>query len=235
MGLRIKKSLQQRHEKIDLRNVKKKIFIVCEGDKTEYRYFEGIKNHSKELGINDLVAIIPLYKEQESKGISHPAGLIKLAIDKKASFDNDNIFYDEEIDKFLIVFDRDREDFKEYNDFIAKYKNDFMLGVSNPCFEIWLLLHHEDAVENLINKNHEEILENRRLSSAHTYISKLVSDLYHMNPKKGMSFLKFKDTLHYAIAQAKKLEQDLYLLENKLGSNIGKIIETEFLMREAQQ
>ena len=50
-----------------------------------------------------------------------------------------------------------------------------------------------------------------------------------MNPKTGMKFSKFKDRVRHAIEQEKFLEQDLYKLENKIGSNIGKIIETEML------
>ena len=50
-----------------------------------------------------------------------------------------------------------------------------------------------------------------------------------MNPKSGMKFSKFKDQVLYAIKQEEKLAQDLYCLENKVGSNIGKIIKEEML------
>jgi len=72
-------------------------------------------------------------------------------------------------------------------------------------------------------------LENKRVSNQHTFLSKLLSDKFHMNPKTGMKFSKFKDRVRHAIEQEKFLEQDLYKLENKIGSNIGKIIETEML------
>lgn len=50
-----------------------------------------------------------------------------------------------------------------------------------------------------------------------------------LNPKKGMKFTKFKNNVLNAIEQEKKLEQDIYNLEHKVGSNIGKIIEEEML------
>lgn len=118
MSLRIKKSPNQRHIEKVLREPNKKIFIVCEGDRTEVRYFEGIKDYSKELGINDLLEIVIMDKGPESKGISDPRGLIALANDTIDKFQcdedgnyNEDGIYDKERDKFLIVIDRDRGDF----------------------------------------------------------------------------------------------------------------------------
>lgn len=230
MSLRIKKSPNQRHIEEVLREPNKKIFIVCEGDRTEVRYFEGIKDYSKELGINDLLEIVIMDKSPESKGISDPYGLVDLANDiiDKFQCDEDET-YDKERDKFLIIIDRDKGDFLDYKEFIDEFKDEFLLGITNPCFELWLLLHRENSVDNIINPSYQEILENRKISNNHTFTSKIISDELHLNPKKGMKFSKFKNDVLYAIEQEKKLEQDLYNLEYKVGSNIGKIIEEEML------
>lgn len=230
MALRIKKSTKQRHlEQID-REPNKKIFIVCEGDRTEVRYFEGIRDNTKELGINDLLEIVVMDKAPEFKGISDPYRLVQEADSTKKKLEcGEEGIYDKKRDKFLIVIDRDKESFLNYREFIDKYKDKFILGVTNPCFEIWLLLHKEDSVEDIIKPKYKEILENIRMSNNHTFISRLVSDEFHMNPKTGMRFSKFKEKVLYAIEQEKKLEQDLYELENIVGSNIGKIIKSEML------
>lgn len=230
MGLRIKKSLYKRHPDDILREPNKKIFIVCEGESTEIKYFEGIRDYSKELGISNLIELIIMKKDSKSKGFSNPNGLISLANDKINEFkwDNDNI-YDAKRDKFLIIFDRDKRDFKDYVDFIDKNKDNFLLGVTNPCFELWLLLHYENSVEEIINPYYNDILDNAKVSNNHTFISCIVSDIYHMNPKKGMRFSKFNNRVLYAIEQEKNLEQDLYKLEGTVGSNIGKIIEEVML------
>lgn len=112
MGLRTKKSTTERHTKVIIRQVNKKIFVLAEGEKTEIKYFEGLKAHSKEIGISDLLEIVPLFKNPESKGITNPNGLAKLAIDyiDGRNYEEEGVFYDEEIDKFLILFDRDKED-----------------------------------------------------------------------------------------------------------------------------
>lgn len=235
MGLRIKKHITERHVKKIIREVNKKIFILAEGEKTEIKYFEGLKDYSKELGISDLLEIVPLYRKSETKGISNPSRLAKLAVDyiEEKKYEEEGKFYDEEIDKFLIVIDRDKGSFFNYQEFIDKYKDRFLLGISNPCFELWLLLHKENAVEEIINKHSNEILENCKVSNVHTFTSKKVSEVFNINPKSRMTFSKFKDKLSYAIEEEKKLEQDVYALEHNIGCNIGKIIEEEMLEKDS--
>ncbi len=246
MALRIKKSTKKRHLEELVREPNRKIFVVCEGRRTEVKYFEGIKDNAKELGISDLLEVVILDKDSESMGTTDSEGLIRLANETKEKFKKientqygefedreykDLGLYDEERDKFLIVIDRDKKNFSDYQSFINKFKDEFILGITNPCFELWLLLHIEDSVENIINPKYEKILENNRISANHTFISNLISEKLHMNPKTGMRFSKFKDKVHYAIEQEKKVEQDLYQLENKVGSNIGIIIDKEMLSR----
>lgn len=241
MALREKKSTSQRHIEMVEREPKRKIFIVCEGDKTEVIYFQGLKDNSKELGINNV--LIVLEKDEVSRGTSDPEGLVRLVEEKRRNLETanncDNETYDCNRDKFLIVFDRDKdynqdvskqnEGNKKYLEFIKEHKNEYILGVTNPCFELWLLLHIEDAFEDIIKPNYNEILENKKISNRHTYISKILSDKLHMNSKKSMKFSKFKGELRCAIEQEKNLTQDLEKLDNEIGSNIGKIIITEFM------
>lgn len=240
MALRVKKSTNQRYTETIVREPHKKIFIVCEGDITEVRYFQGLKDNSKDLGINDLLEIIIMEKDSESKGTSDPYGLIELAKKMKSQMMCDcseesqlqydySGTYDDRLDKFMIVIDRDKGSFLNYRKFIDDFKDEFVLGITNPCFELWLLLHKQNAVTNIINPQYEEILENNRISNNHTFVSDLVSREFHMNPKTGMRFAKFKENVIYAIDQEKALEQDLYMLEDRIGSNIGMIIETEIL------
>lgn len=58
---------------------KKKFFILAEGD-TEEAYFRGIDNYKKELGIDKLIRIEVLSKEEDSKNLSHPQQLVEAAL-----------------------------------------------------------------------------------------------------------------------------------------------------------
>ena len=57
MALREKKSTSQRHVEQVEKEPKRKNFVVSEGARTEVKYFEGLKHHSKELGINKALNI----------------------------------------------------------------------------------------------------------------------------------------------------------------------------------
>lgn len=229
MGLRIQKSVNQRHTTVVERSEKRKIFVLAEGEKTEIKYFEGLREHSKELGISDLLEIVPLYKNSEVKGVTSPQGLADLAKEFIENENSDKNNYYEDIDKFLLIFDRDKNDFANYSDFIDSNKEKFILGITNPCFEIWLLLHKQNSVNEIIKKNEKDILDNRKISASHSYLSKIISDLYNMNTKRKMNFSKFKDNIKYAIEQEQLLTQNIYELDNKIGSNIGKIIQNELI------
>lgn len=63
------------------------------------------------------------------------------------------------------------------------------------------------------------------MSNAHTFTSRLFSQISRMNPKSNFSFLKIKDYVDLAIMQEKELEQDSRRLSSVIGSNVGVLIE----------
>lgn len=83
--------------------------------------------------------------------------------------------YDDDL--FAIVIDRDRkchtrESLKEILDACVEKRIDFCL--SNPCFELWLILHFE---YHLTLEDRRQLRVNERCSDAHTYASKLLNKL----------------------------------------------------------
>ena len=130
----------------------KRMFLIFEGTHTEFKYFEGIDNNKKSLGISNLIELIILEKSGDIEGYSHPKKLLELINAKKEELKNTDK-YDEEIDSFVIVFDRDRDSFKNNEDFIEFIRNaskENILALTNPCFEIWLILHFSDSIDNYI-------------------------------------------------------------------------------------
>jgi len=51
---------------------KTRYFLTFEGEKTEYQYFQGIIDNQHELGINELIDIIPLSRHHIEKSWSNP-------------------------------------------------------------------------------------------------------------------------------------------------------------------
>lgn len=203
----------------------RRYYLIFEGANTERKYFQGIDNNRKELGINSQIELVILHKEGDISSFSHPIKLLELIEDKKKSLKRDGKF-DKVIDRFVIVFDRDSYvKVEDYIEFVKKVSSDNILTVASPCFELWLILHYEDAVERYIVPNRVSLFRNEKVSSAHTVASRLFSQISGTNPKSGTFFNKLKGGIELAIQQEKALEQDILRMATEIGSNVGILIE----------
>lgn len=134
---------------------KKKYFIACEGEKTEYRYFEAILEHRSDLGISPLIEMIPINHERNTG--SHPLHIFNGAKEALKTYES----YFPSVDHLCIIADRDLHSFFETQyDTLAEncLAEGIDLFISNPCFELWLLMHYSDLIEY----NKTKLLENKK-------------------------------------------------------------------------
>ena len=118
-------SQRRRNNRLNQRDTYPRFLIVCEGTKTEPNYFEHIRSGFKRGAVN-----INIYK---FGGSGLP--LIKAAM-KQA----DNVSYTQ----VWCVFDRDNLSSKVFTTMYQQAtKYGFNVAYSNPCFEVWYLLHFE--------------------------------------------------------------------------------------------
>ena len=203
----------------------RRYYLIFEGANTERKYFQGIDNNRKELGINSQIELVILHKEGDICSFSHPIKLLELIEEKKKSLKTDGKF-DKAIDRFVIVFDRDSyENLEDYVEFIEKASADNILTVTSPCFELWLILHYENAVEKYVATNKDRLFDNEKVSRAHSFASNLFSEISGTNPKSGSFFNKLKGGIDLAIEQEKALEQGILKMATEIGSNVGVLIE----------
>lgn len=237
--LREFKPINQRFTEDKIIEQTKKYYFVFEGSNTEVDYFKGINNNSKELEISNMIEIIILEKDESISTHSAPIRLLQEArITKEELIQKEE--FDENIDKFVIVFDRDSfkpvdKKQQEYIDFINEAEKDAILAVTSPCFEIWLLLHFDainfDNVEietvEALKIHYEEFRQNSKVSNKHTFTSKIFSETSGTNPKSNLDFDDMLDKVASAIEKEKSgiLEIDIRQMVDKLGSNIGLLIE----------
>lgn len=127
----------------DQREPYRKYFFLCEGENTEKWYFEKFIDLKKYFGISSLLSIEYLERTEEHKSWSNPKKLLELA--KKVKSEKEYSF-DKNLDKIIIVFDFDiynnSADKSDYNDLISKASKDNIICVTNPSFELFLLLHY---------------------------------------------------------------------------------------------
>ena len=205
----------------------RKYFFIFEGQNTEYFYFSKLKNLKTEIGIDPLIDLVVIEKTGVDQNITYPKHLINLA--KKTIYDDQ---FDEERDKMIVVFDTDifsekveKEKFQELLEDIQQERNkNIELGLTNPNFELFLLLHIEDSIKSIIDPNKDEILKNAKIKNqrpSYCYLQKATS----MNCKKNKKIGDLAKNIDTAIEQEKLINQDPKQCLENLTSNIASIIE----------
>lgn len=150
-----------------------RFYCVSEGA-TEESYFYGIRNNKIELYIKNDVFIEVIEKQEGQETLSHPMQLVKACLFQMGRIDlegnqipedkwkenckwND---FDMYIDKVCIIFDRDYRKLEESLDTIFDLCSQHGISVimSNPNFELWLLMHFP----NIKQYSSEMLLENKK-------------------------------------------------------------------------
>ena len=114
-----------------------RILIVCEGTETEPSYFMALRNREKSL--------IDLEIEPGGvpKTLVEKAAALKRSANKAAKRDP-NLRYDH----VWCVFDIDEH--PNVGEAVQQARdNGIELAISNPCFELWILLHFEDQTAHI--------------------------------------------------------------------------------------
>ncbi|MFD0747576.1 RloB family protein [Phytohabitans flavus] len=121
-----------------VRGPRKTVVVFCEGRRSEPEYLEALK---REPDVKDAAAV-DLRIERRATG-SVPLTLVRLAIDARERSERE----EGEIDEFWCVFDvewpENHPNLREAMDLAARHG--IRLAVSNPCFELWLVLHFRDC------------------------------------------------------------------------------------------
>lgn len=163
MGMRQRKDFQR----IEGVKSSRLIVIAAEGRATENIYFEAMR---QELCATN-VQLVVLNRDDDN---SNPANVHRQI---KDFMDEYNILDD---DQLWIVVDRDDWKEKMLADIaqLCQQNNNLRFCMSNPCFELWLILHLED-IADYSEEDRKNLLENPRLSSHGTWTK------YHLRKLMG--------------------------------------------------
>lgn len=200
----------------------RKYYFIAEGANTERFYFERLIDERKRLGFKDTIDIRFLEKTEKDRNISYPAHLIAFAEKLKKSSE---IEFDEQYDKIVIVFDADifEKKVSNYQELINMKSKSSIYAVTNPAFELFLLLHLSNSYEEVIAPNYAIILENRK-EQGKTPIHKFLLEKTGVNVKHNSSIGQLALNIDIAIEQEKKVNQDILNCKGRLTSNIAQII-----------
>ena len=131
--------------KTDMRKERITFLIVCEGQKTERIYFGKYRERN-----SGLIIFTP------NTTVTDPINLVKFTLNQINKYDLDF----EHGDRAWCVFDTDKNTNENINQarLIAE-KNNINLCMSNPCFELWYLLHYCYFDQKISNIDLQKTLE----------------------------------------------------------------------------
>jgi hypothetical protein len=202
----------------------RKYYFICEGANTETFYFERLIDLRKQLGIHPLIDIRLWEKTEQDKNLSFPKKIVEFANTQKNISEND---FDIDRDKMVIVFDGDifEEKVQGYDELIHSIEKTDIAAVTNPGFEMFLLLHIENSYETYI-KGHEEEFLNMDEKNTYSYAYNTLRKITGMNAKSNPNIGNLAENVLLAIEQEKLINQDIHQLKGKVSSNVGMIIES---------
>lgn len=200
-----------------------KFYILAyEGDVTEKKYFEDLRQSSM-FNNSGSIETIPLKKE--SKCGNSPLDVKKLLSKAKAEYNF------RATDEFWLIIDRDDWEKIHHVDFDALYddcekEKNFFIALSDPCFEFWLILHLK-KLEDIAEADKGKILKNEKVSAKHNFIDLYLADCigdgrgYNKRPKASVFMPKVKE----AIENAKLIRDLSKRIPGGLSTDVYKLVE----------
>ncbi|WP_099832612.1 RloB family protein [Streptococcus suis] len=135
--------------------------------------------------------------------------------------------FDSDYDKIFIILDRDRHSFtkEQFEEALLKSQaNNLFLGITNPCFEFFLLLHFDD----IIDLKYDELKENAKTGKK-TYVERQLAK--YLVEETGRTFRKnnydtefFINRIDVALTNVEKFEIENVNLEDNVGSSVVNIV-----------
>ena len=214
------------------------IFLSCEGSVTEEEYIEvlsriydGVKSRVQIISVaEDEVHTLPKNRTKEQNqvlGKSKPWQLVerinKFKEEKEAKYEFSK--YPE--DEFWIVSDvddnLDNHKIKFENAIQECERKGYKYAISNPFFEIWLLLHHDEVSEE--DKKYA-VTETHQYEATDHFRIRLAKKGLPLKNQKHLNFEHYSDEkVRLAVKRAKDLMGENEKIPSDYGTYVYKIIE----------
>lgn len=193
----------------------KLIIIAAEGSNTEKRYFEDLAGIYYKPNVH--IEVLDRLNTN-----SDPKTVIE-------SLDNFRKYYSlrKNFDELWLVIDVDRWGGKKLSDVGTQcFQKNYGYAVSNPCFELWLLLHLKSLEEYPEEKLHEFLENKRKAKYKRTPLELELVNILGAYNKGNLDTSKILSKVNDAIEQARKLDRNPeHRWPAKLGTRVYLIAE----------
>lgn len=128
--------------KVGGRSLKRTLLVFCEGERTEVDYLRALKQES---AVRD-VASVDIRIQEDTHGFA-PLSLVRTAVEARSRATDER----GEVDEVWCIFDVEQpKNHPNLREAIALAGNkNVRVAVSNPCFELWLVLHFDEYARPL--------------------------------------------------------------------------------------
>lgn len=92
--MREKRDFAKRSADSSEREVRKKFFLVYEGEKTEAIYFGGVVDNRDRIGIDPLIELVPIVRSYSEEGWSNPKKILDRINANLVEAEYDNYSYE---------------------------------------------------------------------------------------------------------------------------------------------
>jgi len=192
------------------------IVIATEGRETEQQYFEAVRLKCVSIGSRLKVEVIPTHEHDRDPSHSSP----KYVLDQLSSYKKKYGLNTH--DELCMAIDRDKQSWTEAElSWVAAEcsRKQFLLALSNPCFEVWLLLHLVD-VDDYNNDKKARLLENLR-DGRHAYIKHELARVLSKAVSSNIDLDDYWDNTSLAVSRAEAMDTaPTERWPNNLGSRV---------------
>lgn len=192
------------------------IVVATEGRDDEQKYFNAVRLKCHAIGSRLQLEVIPTNEHDRDPSHSSP----KYVLDQLSSYKKKYGLNTH--DELCMAIDRDKQSWTEAElSWVAAEcsRKQFLLALSNPCFEIWLLLHLVD-IDDYSEEQKANLLDNFR-DGRYPYIKRELARVLSKAVSADLDIDDYWDNTSLAISRAATL--DIAPAErwpNNLGSRV---------------
>lgn len=172
------------------------VVIAGEGRYTESIYFNAVKNELRAPNVH--VEVLDRNSDESS-----PESVHRQVADFMRQYNIEND------DELWLVIDRDRWQERMLSQVaqLCAQNSHLHFCMSNPCFELWLLLHLED-VEQYDDETKNALLLNKKNKSGVTWLKKRMKDLLGSYAESNYDALSLIPYTSVAMDRARRLDNN---------------------------